>query len=182
MGYIITSSCSDHVYYFKGVLRPVLHKAHIFYCCGTKPSILKQQLVYRTDFCVSAAHSVQLQLNPAVDNLLVSNWSSCATTQIVQRVFVCAQAVPLLQKGQPAAITLSQVQISCLLANAFFCTFPHRNTSRPDTEYHSYPTINFTRSANTGSGCLHPSMLSCNLTFFCFFCFCSKVVHRPVEV
>ncbi|XP_017287764.1 poly(ADP-ribose) glycohydrolase [Kryptolebias marmoratus] len=55
------------------------------------------------------------------------------------------KAIPLLQRGQAAAITLSQVQISCLLANAFFCTFPHRNTSSPDAEYHSYPTINFTR-------------------------------------
>ncbi|XP_037548526.1 poly(ADP-ribose) glycohydrolase-like [Nematolebias whitei] len=63
------------------------------------------------------------------------------------------KAVPLLQKGQPAAITLSQVQISCLLANAFFCTFPHRNTSRPDTEYHNYPTINFTRLFTDQSKC-----------------------------
>ncbi|XP_008280038.1 poly(ADP-ribose) glycohydrolase [Stegastes partitus] len=53
------------------------------------------------------------------------------------------KAIPLLQRGRPASITLSQVQISCLLANAFFCTFPHRNTSRPDAEYHNYPSINF---------------------------------------
>ncbi|XP_040014298.1 poly(ADP-ribose) glycohydrolase [Xiphias gladius] len=53
------------------------------------------------------------------------------------------KAIPLLQTGHTAAITLSQVQISCLLANAFFCTFPHRNTSAPNTEYHGYPTINF---------------------------------------
>ncbi|XP_072228491.1 poly(ADP-ribose) glycohydrolase [Leuresthes tenuis] len=51
--------------------------------------------------------------------------------------------IPLLQKGQSASITLSQVQISCLLANAFFCTFPHRNTSNPKAEYHNYPSINF---------------------------------------
>ncbi|XP_019937436.2 poly(ADP-ribose) glycohydrolase isoform X1 [Paralichthys olivaceus] len=55
------------------------------------------------------------------------------------------KAIPLLQTGHSAAITLSQVQISCLLANAFFCTFPHRNTSRPNAEYHNYPTINFNR-------------------------------------
>uniref|UniRef100_A0A3P8SCX4 poly(ADP-ribose) glycohydrolase n=1 Tax=Amphiprion percula TaxID=161767 RepID=A0A3P8SCX4_AMPPE len=54
------------------------------------------------------------------------------------------KAVPLLQRGHSAAITLSQVQISCLLANAFFCTFPHRNTSRPNAEYNNYPSINFT--------------------------------------
>ncbi|XP_061590006.1 poly(ADP-ribose) glycohydrolase isoform X2 [Cololabis saira] len=54
------------------------------------------------------------------------------------------KAIPLLRQGHPAAITLSQRQISCLLANAFFCTFPHRNTSTPTAEYHGYPSINFT--------------------------------------
>ncbi|RVE55511.1 hypothetical protein OJAV_G00235580 [Oryzias javanicus] len=53
------------------------------------------------------------------------------------------KAIPLLQRGRPASITLSQVQIACLLANAFFCTFPHRNASNPSAEYHSYPSINF---------------------------------------
>lgn len=53
------------------------------------------------------------------------------------------KAIPLLQRGHNSSITLSQVQISCLLANAFFCTFPHRNTSTPNSEYHNYPTINF---------------------------------------
>ncbi|XP_028318023.1 poly(ADP-ribose) glycohydrolase [Gouania willdenowi] len=52
-------------------------------------------------------------------------------------------AVPLLQSGSSLSITLSQTQISVLLANAFLCTFPHRNSSGPNTEYHNYPTINF---------------------------------------
>lgn len=54
------------------------------------------------------------------------------------------KAIPLLQRGHTASITMSQVQIACLLANAFFCTFPHRNTSTPGAEYHNYPSINFT--------------------------------------
>ncbi|XP_030292161.1 poly(ADP-ribose) glycohydrolase, partial [Sparus aurata] len=53
------------------------------------------------------------------------------------------KAIPLLQRGKAASITLSQVQISCLLANAFFCTFPHRNATNPTAEYHNYPSINF---------------------------------------
>lgn len=57
---------------------------------------------------------------------------------------LCFQGIPLLQRGRTASITLSQVQISCLLANAFFCTFPHRNTNSSTSEYHNYPTINFT--------------------------------------
>ncbi|XP_027881773.1 poly(ADP-ribose) glycohydrolase [Xiphophorus couchianus] len=55
------------------------------------------------------------------------------------------KAIPLLQRHQPASITLSQGQISCLLANAFFCTFPHRNTTKSNAEYHNYPPINFSR-------------------------------------
>ncbi|XP_051767118.1 poly(ADP-ribose) glycohydrolase [Ctenopharyngodon idella] len=53
------------------------------------------------------------------------------------------QPIPLLRQQQNQAITLSQQQISCLLANAFFCTFPHRNDTRPGSEYANYPTINF---------------------------------------
>ncbi|XP_044000810.1 poly(ADP-ribose) glycohydrolase isoform X1 [Gambusia affinis] len=55
------------------------------------------------------------------------------------------KAIPLLQHHKPASITLSQGQISCLLANAFYCTFPHRNTTRSNAEYHNYPSINFSR-------------------------------------
>lgn len=40
---------------------------------------------------------------------------------------------------------MTQQQISCLLANAFFCTFPHRNNTGPGSEYANYPTINFSR-------------------------------------
>ncbi|KAE8285457.1 Poly(ADP-ribose) glycohydrolase [Larimichthys crocea] len=54
------------------------------------------------------------------------------------------KTIPLLQSGHPAILTLSQLQIACLLANAFFCTFPHRNATAPNAEYHNYPSINFT--------------------------------------
>ncbi|KAM6901597.1 poly(ADP-ribose) glycohydrolase isoform 2-T4 [Lycodopsis pacificus] len=55
------------------------------------------------------------------------------------------KAIPLLKRGHSASITLSQVQISCLLANAFFCTFPHRNATASSAEYHAFPSINFTK-------------------------------------
>ncbi|KAM9456392.1 poly(ADP-ribose) glycohydrolase isoform 2-T2 [Clarias gariepinus] len=53
------------------------------------------------------------------------------------------QPIPLLKQNNSHAITMSQEQISCLLANAFFCTFPHRNTNQPGSEYANFPTINF---------------------------------------
>ncbi|VUZ45016.1 unnamed protein product [Hymenolepis diminuta] len=53
------------------------------------------------------------------------------------------QPIPLLQKNQETSLTLSQYQVACLLANAFYCTFPHRNARSRDSEYANYPFINF---------------------------------------
>ncbi|KAJ0175553.1 hypothetical protein K1T71_008712 [Dendrolimus kikuchii] len=51
--------------------------------------------------------------------------------------------IPLLKQHKNRSISLSQQQISSLLANAFFCTFPRRNTTKKSSEYASYPHINF---------------------------------------
>ncbi|XP_046962424.1 poly(ADP-ribose) glycohydrolase-like [Vanessa cardui] len=51
--------------------------------------------------------------------------------------------IPLLKQNKNHSISLSQQQISSLLANAFFCTFPRRNTTKRDSEYASYPYFNF---------------------------------------
>uniref|UniRef100_A0A674EPK4 poly(ADP-ribose) glycohydrolase n=1 Tax=Salmo trutta TaxID=8032 RepID=A0A674EPK4_SALTR len=53
------------------------------------------------------------------------------------------QPIPLLKEGMNHSITLSQVQVASLLANAFFCTFPRRNSRK--SEYFNYPDINFYR-------------------------------------
>nr|XP_015196510.1 PREDICTED: poly(ADP-ribose) glycohydrolase-like isoform X2 [Lepisosteus oculatus] len=58
---------------------------------------------------------------------------------------VCRMAIPLLRQGHNHSITLSQKQIACLLANAFYCTFPNRNTTKQHSEYSNYPDINFSR-------------------------------------
>ncbi|XP_062411142.1 poly(ADP-ribose) glycohydrolase-like isoform X2 [Sardina pilchardus] len=65
------------------------------------------------------------------------------------------RGLPLLQQGKSRSITLSQVQIAALLANAFFCTFPHRNTSAKNAEYSNYPTINFSSLFGNSS---HPTI------------------------
>uniref|UniRef100_A0A667X990 poly(ADP-ribose) glycohydrolase n=1 Tax=Myripristis murdjan TaxID=586833 RepID=A0A667X990_9TELE len=79
-------------------------------------------------------------------------WSFDALSTFIKCLCFGLQAIPLLQKGQTASIILSQVQIACLLANAFYCTFPHRNTSHPNAEYHNYPTINFNSLFGNWSG------------------------------
>ncbi|XP_016429780.1 poly(ADP-ribose) glycohydrolase isoform X4 [Sinocyclocheilus rhinocerous] len=53
------------------------------------------------------------------------------------------QPIPLLRTQRCRSLTLSQEQVSCLLANAFFCTFPRRNSRR--MEFSNYPDINFSR-------------------------------------
>uniref|UniRef100_A0A7N8X275 poly(ADP-ribose) glycohydrolase n=1 Tax=Mastacembelus armatus TaxID=205130 RepID=A0A7N8X275_9TELE len=55
----------------------------------------------------------------------------------------CTKPIPLLKAGMNHSITMSQEQVACLLANAFFCTFPRRNSRK--TEYYNYPDINFVR-------------------------------------
>ncbi|XP_038128669.1 poly(ADP-ribose) glycohydrolase-like [Cyprinodon tularosa] len=56
---------------------------------------------------------------------------------------LCTKPIPLLKRGMNHSITMSQEQVACLLANAFFCTFPRRNSRK--TEYYNYPDINFFR-------------------------------------
>ncbi|KAL8616975.1 hypothetical protein ACOMHN_041893 [Nucella lapillus] len=56
---------------------------------------------------------------------------------------LCTHPIPLLKKGKPHKVTLSQQQIACLLANAFFCTFPRRNSRARTAEFSAYPDINF---------------------------------------
>lgn len=56
---------------------------------------------------------------------------------------LCTMPIPLLKSRINHSLTLSQEQIACLLANAFFCTFPRRNSRK--SEYCNYPEINFYR-------------------------------------
>lgn len=51
--------------------------------------------------------------------------------------------IPLLKQGQHKSISLRQEQIACLLANAFLCTYPKRNSVGSKSEYSTFPTINF---------------------------------------
>lgn len=53
--------------------------------------------------------------------------------------------IPLLKQGMNHSISMSQEQVACLLANAFLCTFPWRNTTKKNSEFSNYPVINFAR-------------------------------------
>ncbi|KAL7059133.1 hypothetical protein AAHC03_013891 [Spirometra sp. Aus1] len=53
------------------------------------------------------------------------------------------QPVPLLRQNKERSLSFSQLQIACLLANAFYSTFPRRNATGVNSEYFDFPTINF---------------------------------------
>uniref|UniRef100_A0A3P9HNM7 poly(ADP-ribose) glycohydrolase n=1 Tax=Oryzias latipes TaxID=8090 RepID=A0A3P9HNM7_ORYLA len=62
---------------------------------------------------------------------------------------LCTMPIPLLKAKKKHSLTMSQEQIACLLANAFFCTFPRRNSRK--SEYLNYPEINFNRLFESSS-------------------------------
>ncbi|XP_045494630.1 poly(ADP-ribose) glycohydrolase isoform X1 [Colias croceus] len=57
-------------------------------------------------------------------------------------------SIPLLKQEKNKSISLTQHQVSSLLANAFFCTFPRRNSRKSTAEYCNYPYINFSNLYN----------------------------------
>ncbi|KAI8823006.1 cytosolic poly glycohydrolase, partial [Fimicolochytrium jonesii] len=67
----------------------------------------------------------------------------CALALRLLDYFPNSESIPLLKQSFDTHITLSQIEIAVLLANAFFCTFPSRNDFGKDAEFAGYPTINF---------------------------------------
>ncbi|XP_071336642.1 poly(ADP-ribose) glycohydrolase [Trachinotus anak] len=76
---------------------------------------------------------------------------------------LCTMPIPLLKCRMNHSLTLSQEQIACLLANAFFCTFPRRNSRK--SEYCNYPEINFYRLFEGSS----PRKIEKLKTLLCYF-------------
>ncbi|CAN0195740.1 unnamed protein product [Lampetra planeri] len=53
--------------------------------------------------------------------------------------------LPLLRRDTGLMLTMSQEQAACLLANAFFCTFPRSNATGTRSEDSACPDINVNR-------------------------------------
>uniref|UniRef100_A0A7S4CEL3 poly(ADP-ribose) glycohydrolase n=1 Tax=Eutreptiella gymnastica TaxID=73025 RepID=A0A7S4CEL3_9EUGL len=53
------------------------------------------------------------------------------------------EPIRLLSAGRGGDVVLTQLQVACLVANAFFCTYPRRNQKGKTGEYSRYPSINF---------------------------------------
>lgn len=78
-------------------------------------------------------------------------------------------SIPLLKQGRNSSISLSQQQIACLLANAFFCTFPRRNTRKKRSEYDNFPQINFNRLFQSTGQCVIEK-IKCICNYFLRVC------------
>ncbi|CAL1599644.1 unnamed protein product [Knipowitschia caucasica] len=109
-----------------------------------KEAILKYNASYAKKWDFTA---LDLYCTKVLDSDSAEHLFECVLPEMVQLSLRAPQLltkpVPLLKRGKNHSVSLSQEQISCLLSNAFFCTFPRRNSRK--TEYRNYPDINFFR-------------------------------------
>ncbi|KAL9978494.1 hypothetical protein ACROYT_G016017 [Oculina patagonica] len=115
-------------------------------------AILKYNAHYSKRWNFEALHSYFNEVLDASKRNEFFNQTLPAMVSLALRLpTLCTQAIPLLKRQQNHSLTMSQEQAACLLANAFFCTFPRRNSYK-HSEYSSFPDINFNRLFQGGKG------------------------------
>ncbi|KAJ8264358.1 hypothetical protein GJAV_G00148230 [Gymnothorax javanicus] len=110
-----------------------------------KDAIMRYNTARRWDF--NALHSLCTKLSQVLDPPQTKHLFETVLPAMAQLALSAPKLVtlpiPLLKQKMNHSITMSQEQIACLLANAFFCTYPRRNSRK--SEYGNYPDINFCR-------------------------------------
>ena len=106
-------------------------------------AIMRYNSVYSNKWNFDGLHSFFAQLTENESSSFFSKVLPRLITLALQLPKLVTHAVPLLRKHEQHAVSCTQQQVACLLANAFLCTFPRRNTSTLTAEYSSYPSINF---------------------------------------
>ncbi|XP_068725085.1 poly(ADP-ribose) glycohydrolase-like isoform X1 [Montipora capricornis] len=115
-------------------------------------AILKYNAHYSKRWNFEALHSYFNEvLDVAARKEFFNQTLPAMVTLALRLPSLCTQAIPLLKRQQNHSLTLSQEQVACLLANAFFCTFPRRNSCK-HSEYSTFPDINFNRLFQGGKG------------------------------
>ncbi|XP_019739042.1 poly(ADP-ribose) glycohydrolase isoform X2 [Hippocampus comes] len=112
---------------------PELKNAILKYCASTAK---------KWDFTALHLYCTKV-LEPAAAEHLFGSLLPNLVQLALRASELCTKPIPLLKRGSSHSISMSQEQVACLLANAFFCTFPRRNSRR--SEYGNYPDINFFR-------------------------------------
>ncbi|KAM8837494.1 poly(ADP-ribose) glycohydrolase isoform 2-T2 [Spinachia spinachia] len=127
-----------------------------------KEAILNYSALKKWDFTALRLYCTKVLEPDAAEHLFDSLLPG--VVQLALRASeLCTKPIPLLKGGMDHSITMSQEQVACLLANAFFCTFPRRNSRR--NEYCNYPDINFFRLFEGSS----PMKIEKLKTLMCYF-------------
>lgn len=80
--------------------------------------------------------------------------------------------IPVLKAGQTFSVSLTQEQCACVLANAFFCTFPGRLCAENS---HGMPFINFNGILNDSG---HPKSRVKVEKLVCLFHYFNRVLTK----
>ncbi|KAG5855466.1 hypothetical protein ANANG_G00049340 [Anguilla anguilla] len=111
---------------------------------NVQDAILRYNAAHAKKWDFTALHSLCTKvLDPPYAKHLFETLLPAMAQLALSATKLCTQPIPLLKQKMNHSITMSQEQVACLLANAFFCTFPRRNSRKP--EYGNYPDINFCR-------------------------------------
>ncbi|EDV92130.1 poly(ADP-ribose) glycohydrolase [Drosophila grimshawi] len=144
----------------RALLRPISNSKQL------QAAILSYNTTYKGQWSFRALHKL---FNEDLDE----SESRCFFEDLLPRISRLAlrlpelirAPIPLLKQNQTTALTLTQEQISCLLANAFLCTYPRRNTLKRKSEYSNFPDINFNRLYQS-SGASVLEKLKCIFHYF----------------
>ncbi|ROI83839.1 Poly(ADP-ribose) glycohydrolase [Anabarilius grahami] len=128
-----------------------------------KDAILKYNAGQAKAWNFSALHSYCKGLQESEAEQMFGELLPAMAQLALRAPSLFTQPIPLLRTQRCCSITLSQEQVSSLLANAFFCTFPRRNSRR--TDFSNYPDINFNRLFEGPS----PKKLEKLKTLLCYF-------------
>eukprot|EP01135_Chromosphaera_perkinsii_P005850 Nk52_evm10s368 gene=Nk52_evmTU10s368 len=106
--------------------------------------ILSYNSRYTSQWDFSGLHNFFREHCSAEERAIINEQTLPAICKLALKLpLLCTQPLPLLRTQQARSVTMSQEQASCLLANAFLCTFPRRNTIEKGSEYDRFPRINF---------------------------------------
>ncbi|CAH8668952.1 unnamed protein product [Dicrocoelium dendriticum] len=118
-----------------------------------KEAILSYNSRFSNLWSFNVLHSIcQQALLPDGDEQYFFNHTLPAMCALALNLPVfLTEPIPLMQRGRDWSFTFSQLQIASLLANAFFCTFPRRNSRSRTAEFANYPDINFCNLLSTSA-------------------------------
>eukprot|EP00092_Neocalanus_flemingeri_P015854 GFUD01017159.1.p1 GENE.GFUD01017159.1~~GFUD01017159.1.p1 ORF type:complete len:729 (+),score=277.20 GFUD01017159.1:622-2808(+) len=123
----------------------------------------------KPDWDFTALHSLFTEeFEPEETEMFFNSTLPSMVDLLISSPTILTSPLPLLSAGSSHSITLSQQQVSVILVNAFFCTFPRRNAKSGGSEFSSYPAINWNSLYGTCTRRpeAHMEKLKCLLSYF----------------